>query len=82
MSAILITMLTVKSNKLPCVAFCFDVCHASECFVYAIRLSTKLPDWNVPEANEHQQIESSVNHLIFMEMDLWISQELHTQAYN
>jgi len=46
---------------------------------------SRLTDWDMPEANEQQQIESSVNHRIVMEKKKlrWISQEVYTQqAYN
>ncbi len=43
-------------NRISChVAFYLVVCHASGCFIYAIRWSGKSTDGNMPQANEHQQ---------------------------
>ncbi len=70
-------------NLISChVAFYLVVCHASGRFIHAIRWSGKSTDGNMPEANEHQQNESSVNHIVNVQKWRWISQDLHTQADN
>jgi len=40
---------------------------------------SRLTDWDMPEANEHQQIESSVNHRIVMEKKNYHRKFIHNK---